>query len=158
MGSSHSLSSWRAAPQPLLCLSQMLALWKAWPITVAGTHCTGQATQHPPSPATQWTRLARGPSRGRRSSPCRETTIPGHLCWTNARSELLGVRGGGGGRRGMLRRCLLCGLSEIHNLSELQFPGARIIVQMPEPKGRLRAVRDAPGFVTVVHPTATLQH
>lgn len=32
---------------------QMWALWRAWPITVAGTLSTGQATQHPPSPATQ---------------------------------------------------------------------------------------------------------
>lgn len=73
---------------------QMWALWKGWPIIVAGTRCTGQATQHPPSPATRWTRLAQGPLRGRRSSPCLEMTTQGHLCWMSAKSELLGPWGG----------------------------------------------------------------
>lgn len=103
-GASHALSTYQAAPLLLLVgpsqptavpvSSQMWALWKAWPITVAGTHCTGQATPHPPSPATPWTRLAQGPSRGRQSSPCPETTTREPLCWMSARSELLGLGGG----------------------------------------------------------------
>lgn len=127
-GSSHSLSSCQAAPQPPLCLSQMLALWKAWPITVAGTRCTGQAIQHPPSPATQWTRLAQGPSRGRLSSPCRETTIPGHLCWTSARSELLGLRGGErwqgtcvGAGAGKARSTVACCVASVRYITSLSF-------------------------------------
>lgn len=134
MGSSHSLSSWQTAPQPLLCLSQMLALWKAWPITVAGTRCTGQATQHPPSPATQWTRLARGPSRGRPSSPCREMTIPGHLCWTSARSELLGLRGGErwqgtcvGAGAGEARATVACCVASVRYTTSLSLEQAQIM-------------------------------
>lgn len=133
-GASHALCTYQ--PAPLLPLfgpsqptsvpfsSQMWALWKAWPITVAGTRCTGQATRHPPSPATPWTRLAQGPSRGRRSSPCPETTTRGHLCWMSARSEPLdpgvgamsyGCRNGSG----RAHHFLLYGLSKMHHLSEL---------------------------------------
>lgn len=102
-GSGVFLVACQAAPQLLSgpsqptaasVSSQTLALWKAWPITAAGTRCTGQATRRLPSPATPWTRRAREPSRGRPSSPCPETTIQGPLCWMSARSELLGPRGG----------------------------------------------------------------
>lgn len=83
-------------PTPASLSLQMWAPWKAWPITVAGTPSTGQATQHPPSPATQSTRPALGPLSVRRSLPCLETTTHGPLCWMSARSELLGARSGEG--------------------------------------------------------------
>lgn len=160
-GASHALSTCQAAPLlPLVGPSQptavpvslqMWALWKAWPITVAGTRCTGQATRHPPLPVTRWTRLAQGPSRGRRSSPCLETTTQGPLCWMSARSELLG-RGVGAMSYGSRNRkgtgpTMSCCVASVktHHLS------GHCLIQMSEAKGRLRAVGDASGFVTGIH-------
>lgn len=151
-GASHPLSTYQAGPLLLLfgpsqptavtVSSQMWALWKAWPITVAGTHCTGQATQHPPSPVTPWTRPAQGPLRGRQSSPCLEMTTQGHLCWMNAKSKLLGPRGGSHcrGEWEWERQgppFLALWPWDVHYLPEL------CLIQVSEPKGRLRAVGDA---------------
>lgn len=121
-------------PTAMLVSSQMWAPWKAWPITVAGTRCTGQAIRPPPSPATPWTRLAQGPLRGRLSSPCPETTTRGPLCWMSARSELRGPgvgpgrAGAGAGKTGPTVSCS-SGLSEMHHLSEL------CLIRAAEPTG-----------------------
>lgn len=133
IGTSHPLSTYQADPVLLLfgpsqptaipVSSQMWALWKAWPITVAGTHCTGQATQHPPSPATPWTKLAQGPLRGKRSSLCLEMTTQGHLCWMSAKSKLWAhgrepwQRGVGMGKVGLAISCFMSSGTYITSLS-----------------------------------------